>query len=424
MNVRNKYGMTALMVAAEYNAKDVAALLIRAGADLEAINKEGLNALQIAAGSNSIDVAAKLIQSGAYVNAKTADGDTALSLSIENKAHEIMILLLAAGASPDLAKKEESSDSLGLGDGGSEDGEVEGEGEAGDSTEEGEAGDSSGNGDGGDDEEELNFKILSYLPGPSAKSAPLPKNLVGTLYGGHGGNCLAMETSFTKESKPTGVSNAEPGKTVRIFKNLDPLIKREVDIPFEEASVLEDYTKYKTEHKEKRVPRKENLEDVSEFYKDAKLKHEHEEIKKRYSWIQAAKENDLYIANLLTVAGADINAKDQYGQTALMYAVSQNLEKGVPLLLKAGADVNLKNARDETVLMRAAFKDMPEMLSLLIKKGAGVNEKDASGWTALMYAAKQGAKQCMDILLSAGADPNIKNKKGETASQIAQKRKK
>ena len=236
-----------------------------------------------------------------------------------------------------------------------------------------------------------------------------------------------METSFTKESKPTGVSKAEPGKSVRIFKNLDPFINGDVGLPIDEASVFIDYAKYKkSEQEDKKPARKDKKEDydtdVSQFYKEAKVNHEHEEIKKRYSWIQAAKENDLHIANLLTVAGADINEKDMYGQTALMYAVSQDLEKGVQLLLKAGADVNLKNARDETVLMRAAFKNLPDMLSLLIQNGANINDKDISDWTALMYASKRGSKQCIEILLRAGADVNAKNKKGETAAQIARKR--
>ena len=477
MNACNKYGMTALMVAAEHNAKDVASLLIKAGADLEAVNNLGLNALQIAAGSDSIDVAEELIQAGAYVNAKTPDGESALSIAIENKAHEIMILLLAAGARPDFEKKKEErvSASLGIFDGkedkngkegkngfcekGSDNGNIsdsekddddgndvhnDGNSKNGNRTDskkdvdgsDGRNGDNGGNdGDGGDnssgdgdgDDENPNLKILSYLPGPIAKNAPTPKNLVGTLYGGHGGDCLAMETSFTKESKPTGVSKAEPGKSVRIFKNLDPFINGDVGLPIDEASVFIDYAKYKkSEQEDKKPARKDKKEDydtdVSQFYKEAKVNHEHEEIKKRYSWIQAAKENDLHIANLLTVAGADINEKDMYGQTALMYAVSQDLQKGVQLLLKAGADVNLKNARDETVLMRAAFKNLPDMLSLLIQNGANINDKDISDWTALMYASKRGSKQCIDILLRAGADVNAKNKKGETAAQIARKR--
>ncbi len=423
MNACNKYGMTALMVAAEHNAKDVAALLIQAGAELEAKNKDGLTALQIAAGSDSIDVVAELIKAGACVNVKTPDGETALSLSIENKAHEIMILLLAAGAQPDFTKKNEDALSSALGTGGREyDGAGDGcekssdgnDGSNGDET------DSADDDDGGECDENLNFKILSYLPGATAKSAPTPKNLMGTLYGGHGGDCLAMETSFKKESKPTGLSDSEPGKSVRIFKNLDPFINGDVNIPIEEASVLEDYTKYKG----KKLERKDKVENenMSQSYKDARLKHEYEEIRKKFSWIQAARENSLHIANLLTVAGADINEKDQYGQTALMYAVSQNLQKGVQLLLKAGADVNCKNARDETVLMRAAFKNLSDMLSLLIRNGANVNEKDISGWTALMYASKGGAEQCINILRSAGADPDARNKKGETAAQIAKKR--
>jgi ankyrin repeat protein len=58
----------------------------------------------------------------------------------------------------------------------------------------------------------------------------------------------------------------------------------------------------------------------------------------------------LVIATLLA-AGADVEARDNHGMTALMHAVKYNQNhEVVTTLLKAGADAKAKNDKGNTVL--------------------------------------------------------------------------
>jgi len=98
---------------------------------------------------------------------------------------------------------------------------------------------------------------------------------------------------------------------------------------------------------------------------------------------------------LLLEAGADVNAKDKHGHTALMYAETAEQTK---LLIEAGADVHAKDSDGRTALMWAKTA---EQTKLLIEAGADVNAKDKHERTALMRA--ETAEQTK-LLLEAGAD--------------------
>lgn len=432
--ITNEDGLSALGFAAVNDSADVARLLIEAGADVNRKDDSGYTPLMIAAEENSLKVAELLIEAGAELNAVNEDGKSALAIAVENRSHDVKNLLFDAGADIIRKKREETFGVGGLGTGkekgesGGTDGKESGK-ETAESAELGED----------DSDDILDFKILSYLPGPIAKSAPLPKNLVGTLYGGHGGDCLAMETSFTKESEPTGVSLEEPAEQVMIFKNLDPFINGTAGKPEIKAlrrleddddeddvdGVVIDAELWLSMGVNQFLEEREG-KNLSKSYRDFKLNYYRYKIKRRFSWIKAAREKDketaMRIANYLMAAGVDVNAKNEYAQTALLQAVNERLEFGVKLLIRAGADVNALNGRDETALMRAAFLGEADFVDLLIRNGADVNLQDSGGWTALMYAARKNAVDCVKSLLGAGAIAGMKNNKGETALSIAQKK--
>jgi ankyrin repeat protein len=71
--------------------------------------------------------------------------------------------------------------------------------------------------------------------------------------------------------------------------------------------------------------------------------------------------------------GADVNAKDNEGITALMYAVAFEHPEMVKLLIDAGADVNAKDNEGITALMVASFEGYTDIVELLIKAGAKEN---------------------------------------------------
>jgi ankyrin repeat protein len=120
--------------------------------------------------------------------------------------------------------------------------------------------------------------------------------------------------------------------------------------------------------------------------------------------------------------GADVNARDEKGNTPLMYAAQFNKNPEVTrMLLDAGAEVNTRNIYGWTPLMYAAqFNKNPEVTRMLLDAGAEVNAKKKDGWTPLMYAAADNENpEVIHILLEAGADGSNKNYWGETALDYA-----
>jgi len=77
VNIKNKWGMNALMYAAECNHDDIAEILLEAGADINAVNNEGSTALIIASIHNANEVTSVLLEAGADTEIKNNDGKTA-----------------------------------------------------------------------------------------------------------------------------------------------------------------------------------------------------------------------------------------------------------------------------------------------------------------------------------------------------------
>lgn len=97
------------------------------------------------------------------------------------------------------------------------------------------------------------------------------------------------------------------------------------------------------------------------------------------------------------------NLKGPGGSTPLMYAALYGGIADMRLLLDKGADVNARNHAGATALMWAA--DDLEKTRLLLDRGANVNAKSDDGRTALMIAAGwQGNSAVVKLLLDHGAD--------------------
>jgi hypothetical protein len=83
----------------------------------------------------------------------------------------------------------------------------------------------------------------------------------------------------------------------------------------------------------------------------------------------AARTGNGDIVKMLINAGADINSKDSYGNTALIIAVLMNKKDAVKILLNAGAEVNSRNHAGKTALSAAISKGYDEVRDILLNTG-------------------------------------------------------
>jgi len=138
--------------------------------------------------------------------------------------------------------------------------------------------------------------------------------------------------------------------------------------------------------------------------------------------MQACKIGDTLQALKLVRSGTtadDLNAVDDAGQTALMYAAQSRCAQVVSLLVLYGADVQAKNLDGWTSAMfvfgsvldqcESQSGDAASCLLTLLRGKADANAQTASGVTPLMLACASGGVSMVQVLLEHAADPNICN---------------
>lgn len=121
-------------------------------------------------------------------------------------------------------------------------------------------------------------------------------------------------------------------------------------------------------------------------------------------------------AELLIAKGADVNARNNKGETPLFLPLLRNQEGIVQLLIAKGADVNARNNEGETPLLMALRFRRERVVQLLIVGGADVNAKGGLGLTPLHLA---GSKEVAELLIAKGANVNAKTNEGDTPLHLA-----
>jgi ankyrin repeat protein len=118
---------------------------------------------------------------------------------------------------------------------------------------------------------------------------------------------------------------------------------------------------------------------------------------------------------------------DEEGRTPLMLAAGRGDLEAVQTLLAQGAEVNAADARGFTALFHACYngdedRGYPEVVRALLEAGADKEATIGYGVRPLMYAAGNGEAGVVEALLAAGADPVARNEGGRTALMMVKDR--
>ena len=126
----------------------------------------------------------------------------------------------------------------------------------------------------------------------------------------------------------------------------------------------------------------------------------------------AALNGDAELASMLLYAGANWRAMTRLGAYLPIHLAAQaGAAPIVEVLLAAGADASVRTATGATPLMLAATSGSAKAVDVLLARGVDVNATEsAHGQTALMFAAAAGRSEVVRTLLSRGADTAVTTK--------------
>ena len=129
------------------------------------------------------------------------------------------------------------------------------------------------------------------------------------------------------------------------------------------------------------------------------------------------------IAKLLLDWGADAEIKDKHGRTPVQIASSRGRNESILLnLIKKGANIETRDSRERTPLGIAIDCGSPLSARMLIRHGADVNAKCSlwnHGGTLLLEAVKQKKEWAVKLLLEKGANPQAIDSVGHQALYYA-----
>ena len=119
---------------------------------------------------------------------------------------------------------------------------------------------------------------------------------------------------------------------------------------------------------------------------------------------QAIRNLHMEIAALLLRLGANIDARDDLGRTALSETLGTPDLRGAALLLKNGTDISLQDFKGNNILHEAARRGAVEHALRFVDRGIDIFIPNKDGLTALHLAAWWGHYEIAHLLVEKSAD--------------------
>jgi ankyrin repeat protein len=395
-DVPTRYGVTPLYFACEKGSAAMIDLLLRAGVDPNSANPGGETALMTASKTGNVDAVKLLLDHGASINMKESQrGQTALMWAVLENHPDVVKLLLARGADINAQTKVEIPDGT-SGKPEAKSGDI---GAHGPGMYRGRAVPSPSGGitalhfaarDGNLEMARILVEAGAHLDRPSANGT---RPMVVAIINNH------IELALNLLEKGADANAADDFyKRTPLFAAVemrDPDFTRDTASPVQDKVDPMELIKALLAHGA--TPNAQvNTTPFRGFYQ---VSANWANFDGQTAFIRAALSGDVTLMRLLLENGADPNIKTYEGSTALMAAAGVNWVvaqtysrseeeylEAAKLCLDKGADVNAINKQGFTAMHGAANRGFDKMVQLLADHGAKLDVKDSQGRTPMTYA--------------------------------------
>ncbi len=146
------------------------------------------------------------------------------------------------------------------------------------------------------------------------------------------------------------------------------------------------------------------------------------QFSKSYTFLEAVRKKDgTKVTDALNEPGTTIvNTHDSStGETALHIVTARRDLTWMTFLLAKGANVDARDGRGATALQLSVNLGFPEGAELLIAEKARIDDPNSAGETPLISAVHRRNVAIMRMLLKAGADPDRADNSGRSARDYA-----
>ena len=207
---------------------------------------------------------------------------------------------------------------------------------------------------------------------------------------------------ISQDTKPPVTSQTELQKDLERLKQEEERLNAELK---RKEEALKEVEAHRVDEERKRAELQRQLE--AQQAEEARRKAEPEKPKRPAmsdeEFLELCETGDAVKVAEAIRNGANVNARNNIGSTALIYAAYEGHTETARVLLQNGADVNARDNSGETALMEAAWKGHKETARLLLQSGANVNARDNIGETALRWATRYRHAKTANLLRSYGA---------------------